>query len=72
MKNKQGGNVKYIPAKNVKRSENSIIHRWMSMLKAGVCTAAAGAAALWVDGSAVQQKAITNRMCLLNKITDEV
>ncbi len=58
MKNEQSGNVMYIPAKNVRRSGNSIIHRWISMLLTGICTATAGAAVLWADGSAVQPKGV--------------
>ena len=72
MKNKRCDSVKYILAKNVRSSGNSIINRWISMLLAGICTGTAGAAVLWADSSAVQQKEITNRKCLLNKITDEV
>jgi hypothetical protein len=37
MKNKQSGNVKYILAKNVRSSWNSIIHHWISMLLTGIC-----------------------------------
>jgi hypothetical protein len=50
MKNKQSGNVNCIPAKNVRRSGNCIIHRWISTLLAGICAATAGAAVLRVDG----------------------
>jgi len=69
MKKKRSCSIKYILAKNVRSSGNSIIHSWISTLLAGICT---GAAALWTDCSAVQQKEITNRKCLLNKIIDEV
>ena len=72
MKNKRCDSVRYILGKNVRSNGSSIIHHWISMLLTGICVATAGAAALWVDGSAVQQKAITNCRCLLNKITDEV
>ena len=72
MKKKRSCSVKYILAKNVGSSGNSIIHSWISTLLAGICTGTAGAAALWTDCSAVQQKEITNRKCLLNKIIDEV
>jgi len=58
MKNKQSDNIMYIPAKNVKRSGNCIIHRWISTLLAGICAATAGAAVLWADGSAVQPKGV--------------
>jgi hypothetical protein len=58
MKNKQSGNVKYIPAKNARSSGNSIIHRWISMLLAGICGTTAGAAVLWADGSAVQPEGV--------------
>jgi prepilin-type processing-associated H-X9-DG protein len=58
MKNKPSGNVNYIPAKNVRRSGNCIIHRWISTLLAGICTATGGAAVLWADGSAVQPKGV--------------
>ena len=72
MKKKRSCSVKYILAKNVGSSGNSIIHRWISMLLDGICTGTAGVTAFWVDSSAVQQKEITNRKCFLNKITDEV
>ena len=54
MKNNYCDSVKYILAKNVRSNGNSIIHsiihRWISMLLAGICSATAGVAALWVDG----------------------
>jgi len=52
MKNKRFCSVEYIHAKNVRSSGNSIIHSWISTLLAGICSATAGAAALWADGDA--------------------
>ena len=51
MKNKRCDSVKYILAKNVRSSGNSIIHRWISILLTGICGTKAGMAALRVDGS---------------------
>jgi len=52
MKNKRRCSVKYILAKNVRSSGNSIIHNWISMLLSSICGTSAGAAAMWVDGGA--------------------
>ena len=52
MKNKQCCSVNYILSKNVMSSGNSIIHRWVSMLLAGICRTTAGAAVLSVDSGA--------------------
>ena len=52
MKNKRSCSVKYILAKNVRSSGNSIIHRLISTLLTGICAGTAGAAALWEDGGA--------------------
>jgi len=52
MKNKRSCSVKYILAKNVRSSGNSIIHRWISMLLTGICRTTAGAATSSVDGGA--------------------
>ena len=49
MKNKRCCSIKYILGKNVRSSGNSIIHRWISMLLAGICGRTAGVVALWVD-----------------------
>ena len=51
MKNKHCCSVKYILAKNVRSSGNSIIHCWISMLLTGICASTAGAAALIAGGS---------------------
>jgi len=50
MKNKYYDSVKYILAKNVRSSGNSIIHSWISMLLADIYGTTAGAAVLRVDG----------------------
>ena len=52
MKNKRCDSVKYILAKNVRSSGNSIIHNWISMLLSSICGTSAGATALWANGSA--------------------
>jgi hypothetical protein len=51
MKNKRCRSVKYILAKNIGSNGNGIIHRWISMLLAGICAPTADAAVLRVDGS---------------------
>jgi len=56
MKNKQSGNVNYIPAKNVRRSGNCIIHPWISTLLAGICGTMADAVVLRVDGGGGYEK----------------
>ncbi|MDF1532556.1 MAG: hypothetical protein P1P72_09630 [ANME-2 cluster archaeon] len=43
MKNKQSGDFKYISAKNVRRSGNCLIHRWISMQVGDICAATADA-----------------------------
>ena len=52
MKNNRRCSVSYILVKNVRSSENSIIHSWISMLLSSICGTSAGATALWANGSA--------------------
>ena len=50
MENKRSDSLKYILAKKVRNSGNSIIHSWISMLLTGICGTTACAAALKLDG----------------------
>ena len=56
MKNKHCCSVKYILSKDVRCSGNSIIHRWMSMLLAGIYGTTADSATSSVGGTGFESK----------------
>jgi len=52
MKNKRRCSVKYTLTNDARSSDNSIIHRRISMLLTGICGTTAGAVVPWLNGSA--------------------